>query len=139
MDIVTSTSYTWTSQGAEAMEAILFPLVGSREDRPVKAVTWDDVLREMNAAPSNTAFMGVNGIDNDPHAHPFANPENLGKSCTSASQCGGDGNLCVKRSASSTQKLCATVCIDDAGCPSTHRCQKVASNNTINSKACVAR
>lgn len=139
MDIVTSTSYTWTSQGAEAMEAILFPLVGESETKPVKAVSWDDVLRVMNAAPSSTAFMGVNGIDNDPHAHPFANAENLGKSCTSSTSCGGDGNLCVKKSSASTQKICATVCIDDAGCPSTHRCNKVASNNTINSKACVAR
>ena len=139
MDIVTSTSYTWTSQGAEAMEAILWPLVGRSARSAVKASTWDDVLRTLNAPPNNTSFLGVNGIDNDPHAHPFANPENLDKSCTSNSACGGDGNLCVKRSQASSAKVCATVCIDDAGCPSTHRCNKVASNNTINSKACVKR
>src|SRR5581483_4550745 len=64
MDIVTSTSYTWTSQGADAMEAILFPLIG--RDGTIRPATWDDVLREMNAAPNETAFMGVNGIDEDP-------------------------------------------------------------------------
>ena len=37
MDIVTSTSYTWTTQGAEAMEAILFPLVGTSGDEEHQA------------------------------------------------------------------------------------------------------
>lgn len=139
MDIVTSTSYTWTSQGAESMEMILFPLVGKDATKNVKPVTWDDILREMNAPPSSTAFMGVNGIDNDPHAHPYARADKLGKSCTSATTCGGEGNLCVKKSTSSTAKVCASVCIDDAGCPSAYRCASVATTGTLSGRACVAR
>lgn len=136
MDIVTSTSYTWTTQGAEAMEAILWPLVGASATRNIKPVTWDDVLAKMNAAPSTTAFMGVNGIDNDPHAHPYARPENLGKACTTSTACGGEGNRCV---ASGAQKVCATSCLDDAGCPSTHRCASTASGGALNGRVCVAR
>ena len=139
MDIVTSTSYTWTSQGAESMEQILFPLIGRDGAKNVKPVTWDDVLREMNAPPSSTAFMGVNGIDNDPHGHPYARTDLLGKSCTAATTCGGEGNLCVKKSASSTAKVCASVCIDDAGCPSAYRCASVATTGTLSGRACVAR
>ena len=103
-----------------------------------KAVTWDDILRTMNTAPNDTAFMGVNGIDNDPHAHPYARTDKLGTTCTAATSCGGEGNLCVKH-ASSTKKVCASVCIDDAGCPNTYRCASVATASTLSGKACVKR
>ncbi len=139
MDIVTSTSYTWTSQGAESMEQILFPLIGRDQSKNVKPVTWDDILRAMNAPPNATAFMGVNGIDNDPHGHPYARADKLGASCTSATACGGEGNLCVKKSSSGSAKVCASVCIDDAGCPSAYRCASVASTGTLAGRACVAR
>ena len=140
MDIVTSTSYTWTTQGAQAMEDILFPLIGKAASTNIKPVTWDDILKAMNAAPNETAFMGVNGIDNDPHAHPYANAEKLGKSCTASTACGGEGNLCVKQGASTTKKVCASVCIDDAGCGSGYRCAAVATATTLTGgKACVAR
>lgn len=136
MDIVTSTSYTWTSQGAEAMEAILWPLIGTKASSNVKPATWDDILRTMNAAPNETSFMGVNGIDSDPHAHPYARTDLLGQSCSAASECGGEGNVCAK---SGGAKVCASVCIDDAGCPSNYRCAAVAQGNTLAStKACVA-
>ncbi|CAN5907810.1 hypothetical protein BH11MYX3_BH11MYX3_26770 [soil metagenome] len=139
MDIVTSTSYTWTSQGAESMEQILFPLVGNDAGKNIKPVTWDDVLRTMNQAPNTTAFMGVNGIDNDPHGHPYARADKLGTSCSAATTCGGEGNLCVKKSTSSTAKVCASVCIDDAGCPTAYRCAAVATTGTLSGRACVAR
>jgi hypothetical protein len=138
MDIVTSTSYTWTSQGAESMESILFPLVGRSADTLTKPATWDDVLREMNAPPSETAFMGVNGIDGDPHAHPYANLDKLGAACTATSECGGEGNACAKP-VGQTAKKCATVCLDDAGCPSGYRCAKVAQRGTVTQSACIAR
>jgi len=138
MDIVTSTSYTWTSQGAESMEAILFPLVGRREPEQVKPSTWDDVLRTLNAPPSSTAFMGVNGIDGDPHAHPYGQLEKLGAACTRAAQCGGEGNLCARQSTGGA-RACATVCLDDAGCPADYRCAHVAQRGTISTSACVKR
>ena len=138
MDIVTSTSYTFTNQGADAMESILWPLVGRDGTRNINPATWDDILREMNLPPNETAFMGVNGIDNDPHAHPYARTDKLGATCTSTSQCGGDGNLCL-RSSGASGKLCGTVCLDDAGCPSNFRCASIASSGAISGKACVAR
>ncbi len=139
MDIVTSTSYTWTTQGADAMEAILFPLIGHSAAKNIAPTTWDDILRELNAAPNETAFMGVNGIDNDPHAHPYARTDKLGAKCTSSTTCGGEGNLCLKQGAA---KSCASVCIDDAGCPSSFRCSAIASSSSstiAQQKACVAR
>jgi hypothetical protein len=139
MDIVTSTSYTWTSQGAESMEAILFPLIGKAATTNIKPTTWDDILRAMNAPPNSTAFMGVNGIDGDPHGHPYARADKLGATCTANTECGGEGNYCLKQ-ANSTAKVCGSVCIDDAGCPSTHRCSAIASSGTLSStKACVKR
>jgi hypothetical protein len=140
MDIVTSTSYTWTSQGAESMEAILFPLVGTAASTNIEPTTWDDILLEMNAPPNNPAFMGVNGIDFDPHAHPYARTDKLGLSCTSNADCGGTGNFCLKESASSTTKVCGSVCIDDAGCPSTHRCSAIGTSRALAStRACVKK
>lgn len=139
MDIVTSTSYTWTSEGAESMEAILFPLVGKAAATNIKPTTWDDILRTMNAPPNNTAFMGVNGIDSDPHAHPYARTDLLGTTCTTNAQCGGEGNYCLAQ-ANAAGKVCGSVCIDDAGCPSTHRCSSIASSGTLAStKACVKK
>lgn len=138
MDIVTSTSYTWTTQGDEAMEQILFPLIGTDGEKNIKPTTWDDILRAMNAPPNSTSFMGVNGIDNDPHAHPYARTDKLGASCTSSTSCGGVGNLCVKTTAS-TAKVCASVCTDDAGCPSDYRCASLATSGTVSGHACVRR
>ncbi len=139
MDIVTSTSYTWTSQGAESMEAILFPLVGRDARKVLSPATWDDVLRTMNAAPNQTAFMGVNGIDDDPHAHPYGNAAKLGRSCTSATQCGGEGNVCL-RPRTGAAKVCATQCIDDAGCGGGFRCAPVSSSTRTEALgACIAR
>lgn len=136
MDIVTSTSYTWTSQGAEAMEAILWPLIGTKATSNVRPVTWDDILRAMNAPPNETSFMGVNGIDADPHAHPYARTDLLGASCSAAADCGGEGNLCAKHAGA---KVCASLCIDDAGCPDGYRCAAVAQGSTlVSTKACVA-
>jgi hypothetical protein len=118
------------------MEAILWPLIGTKAASNVKPVTWDDILRAMNAAPNETSFMGVNGIDADPHAHPYARTDLLGQSCSAAADCGGDGNVCAK---SNGAKVCASVCIDDAGCPGGYRCASVAQGSTLTStKACVA-
>ena len=140
MDIVTSTSYTWTNQGADSMEAILFPLIGKVESKNIVPTTWDDILRAMNAAPNETAFMGVNGIDNDPHAHPYARTELLGTTCTASSACGGEGNVCAKTgTGSNAKKICASVCIDDAGCPSAFKCASLASAGTLTGHACVMR
>ncbi len=138
MDIVTSTSYTWTSQGAEAMEDILFPLIGRDGGRNIEPTTWDDILRAMNEYPNETAFMGVNGIDNDPHAHPYGRSDLLGQTCASSDECGGAGNLCMKLPAS-TDKICGTVCLDDAGCGDGYRCASVASGGTLTTHACVKR
>jgi hypothetical protein len=140
MDIVTSTSYTWTSQGAESFEAILFPLAGKSATTNIKPATWDDILVAMNAAPNETAFMGVTGIDGDPHGHPYARADKLGATCTSSTTCGGEGNLCMRTSsAANAHRVCGSVCLDDAGCPSTHRCASVASGGTLSARACVAR
>jgi hypothetical protein len=136
MDIVTSTSYTWTSQGAESMEAILFPLIGKSATTNVAPVTWDDILKTLNAAPNQTAFMGVNGIDEDPHAHPYARRDLLGKACSASTGCGGTGNVCARNTGG--DKQCATVCLDDAGCPDGYGCVAVSSSSTA-VMACVAR
>jgi hypothetical protein len=138
MDIVTSTSYTWADSAVEAIEAILYPLIGVIPSKPIKPVTWDDVLRDLNRPPNNTAFMGVNGIDNDPHAHPYAKLENLGKACTATRECGGEGNICL-RPAQAKDKVCATLCLDDAGCSSDYTCQPIANAGTASGSACVAR
>jgi hypothetical protein len=118
------------------MEAILFPLVGNDAAQNVAPVTWDDILKSLNAPPNSTAFMGVNGIDEDPHAHPYARTDLLGATCQSSDDCGGTGNLCAR--ATGAAKVCATVCLDDAGCPATHHCASVSSGAAA-ARACVQR
>ena len=51
---------------------------------------------------------------------------------------GNEGNVCAKK-ATGTGKACASVCMDDAGCPSAYKCQTLAAGGTISGKACVAR
>jgi hypothetical protein len=40
---------------------------------------------------------------------------------------------------SSAAKVCASVCIDDAGCPSDYRCASLATSGTLSNRGCVRR
>ena len=79
---------------------------------------------------------GMHGIDDNPALHPFARPENLGRSCTVNAACGGIGNMCV--SVGSAGRKCPAACAADRGCPTGYACKAVASESTstIYASAC---
>ncbi|HUS33087.1 MAG TPA: hypothetical protein VMZ53_31515 [Kofleriaceae bacterium] len=78
---------------------------------------------------------GFHGIDDNPKVVPWARTANFGKACTTNSQCGGPGNLCVS---TGSAKVCTAACASDGGCGTGMTCKPVASSstNTIYGKAC---
>jgi hypothetical protein len=137
LDLITSVAGVWLGQLAEQDQTVLFALTGGRNG-VVSPQTWDDILVQMNAPPNQLAFMGINGIDNDPHLHPFARLDLLGTPCRSAAQCGGEGNFCVlNRNYPQDGALCAPQCTDDVGCPDGYRCAGINRSGTPLGSACV--
>jgi hypothetical protein len=80
---------------------------------------------------------GYHGIDDNPKLVPFAKTQNFGKTCSSNSQCGGPGNLCI--ASTSGGKKCTAACAADPGCGTGYACRTVASSSTstIYGKACM--
>jgi hypothetical protein len=78
---------------------------------------------------------GYHGIDDNPKLVPFANTASFGKTCSTNSDCGGPGNLCVSTTAG---KTCTAACAADPGCGTGYTCKSVASGatSTIYGKAC---
>jgi hypothetical protein len=81
-----------------------------------------------SADEASHSMYGIHGIDDDPKLHPYANPENLCKSCSSNTACGGVGNACV--SVGTSGRRCVAACTSDSGCPTGYACKKVASSST---------
>jgi hypothetical protein len=91
------------------------------------AQTLED-LDLYSAEEASHSMYGIHGIDDDPKIHPYANPENLCKSCSSNSGCGGVGNACV--TVGTSGKRCVAACTADSGCGTGYQCKKVASAST---------
>ncbi|MBK9072250.1 MAG: hypothetical protein IPL79_14815, partial [Myxococcales bacterium] len=81
------------------------------------------------------SMYGIHGIDNNPTVHPFAKLSKMCDACTKNSDCGDNGNLCVK--VGDSGKRCVAACTDDRGCGEGYECADLATGNTIFGQACV--
>ena len=102
------------------------------------AQTIEDLDVYSVGEPSPTMY-GIHGIDDNPKLHPFANPENMCRSCSSNAACGGVGNSCV--SVGTSGRRCVAACTSDAACGDGYACKPVASasTSTIYGNYCVPK
>jgi len=128
IDIITTTSFSVSYSPVEDFIGRLIELDSQGRHRPrTMSQTIEDLDLYSVGEPSPTMY-GIHGIDDNPKLHPYANPENSCKSCSSNAQCGGVGNACI--SIGTSGRRCTAACTDDSGCPSGYQCKKVASAST---------
>jgi hypothetical protein len=139
VDVITTTSFA-DEASAGSVKDLLTRLLetdsaGNHRPRTVKAFL-SQIGSESTAAGFTTEY-GVQGIDDDPHLHPYANEDAMCTSCKTNADCGGAGNSCITIGHSG--KRCAPACTDDSGCPDGYACKQVASAsaNTIYANMCV--
>jgi hypothetical protein len=128
IDVITTTSFSVSYSPVEDFLGRLLELDSQGRHRPrTMAQTLEDLDLYSADEPSHSMY-GIHGIDDDPKLHPYANPENLCRSCSSNSACGGVGNACV--TVGTSGRRCVAACTADSGCPTGYQCKKVASAST---------
>lgn len=128
IDVITTTSFSIAYSPVEDFLGRLLEIDTRGRHRPrTMAQTLED-LDLYSADEASRSMYGIHGIDDDPKLHPYANVENLCKSCSANTACGGVGNACVSVGASG--RRCVAACTADSGCPTGYQCKKVASAST---------
>ncbi|NOZ01711.1 MAG: lamin tail domain-containing protein, partial [Deltaproteobacteria bacterium] len=128
IDVLTTTSFS-NAATASSVKDFLSAVFDSTE-------TFGDLLDDLedNSYWFNTMY-GVHGIDDNPHAHPWAEREKLCEPCGSNSDCGVKGNRCTRLG--DGEKFCTFLCTADDGCPEGYQCMPVAQGSWIRSHQCV--
>ncbi len=108
----------------------------SERMRPTNILSLLTKLDSAATAADFHSMYGIHGIDQDPKLHPFANLAKFGQKCSTNSDCGDPGNLCVTMGSSG--KRCTAACAGDGACPTSYTCKAVASasSSTIFGRAC---
>ena len=138
-DVITTTSFSDASSVDET-KAVIEALVGD-EDGDLAGASYGSILNEMNPYTTdyrwNFAMYGVHGIDDNPLANPLGDATKSCDTCTTSSECGSVGNVCV--SLNSAEKVCAQECLHDKGCGPNMVCRKFGSSSSgfLKGMACV--
>lgn len=137
IDVITTTSFSNASTSA-AVKDSLRAIFGTNSAGQHEPVTMLQYLRDMdsNSMWFNTMY-GVHGLDDNPHAHPYAQSEMLCKPCSTDADCGGTGNKCTRLN--SKEKFCTYVCTAHDGCPEGFQCMAVATGSSISSSQCAPK
>jgi hypothetical protein len=137
IDIITTTSFSDASTPA-SVEDFMSTLLARDSLARLRPQPVSTLLTKLDSESWGfTTMYGMHGIDDNPKLVPFAKTENFGKSCSTNSQCGGPGNLCVSAGGSAGKK-CTAACAGDGGCGTGFTCKAVASSSssTIYGRAC---
>jgi hypothetical protein len=139
LDVVTTTSFSNAASPDTVTDFLshLWEVDARGRHRPRTVKTLLTTL-DRNAGIGFQTMYGMHGIDDNPRLHPYAARDMIGQECGANADCGGLGNLCVRRSARDP-KFCTAACTDDTGCPGGYACKPVASGSTIYGNACVPR
>jgi hypothetical protein len=137
VDVITSMSFS-NAATAVVTEDFITALLAHDSSQRMRPRNIMSLLTKLDSEAESAGFhtmYGIHGIDEDPHLHPFANTAAFGQSCSTNSDCGGPGNLCVKMG---SKKQCTAACAGDGGCPGSYTCKAVASasSSTIFGRAC---
>ncbi len=132
VDIITTTSMS-DAEGLPIRNFLnrLLDLDSKGRHRPL---TVRALLAELDPA----AMYGVHGVEDNPHLHPYAEPENFCASCKSHGECGGAGNLCLQIPGEG--KRCTAPCTTDEACGEGFVCKKpIKADTSLFSKVCVPK
>lgn len=111
LDVITTVNYSNLVAG----DALLAPLVDVADGahRPKSFYELVEAVNSPWATSRMDTFYGVIGLDGNPQLHPYANPDSIGASCETNSDCGAHvgANVCVHGS-------CAARALAQGACPS---------------------
>jgi len=127
LDVITTTAPS-NATTPSAVQDFLSALVGTDGDGNHLVTRVGDLLEDLddNSYWFNTMY-GLHGVDDNPHAHPYAQAAQLCEAgCTDAEDCGGAGNRCVTLTAGRA-KVCTFECTADDGCPDGYGCTRIAT------------
>jgi hypothetical protein len=136
LDIITTTTYS-TSMDGDPVKDFLTAIAGTSDSGAHVPVTYGDLMRDLDWNTWDTAMYGVHGIDDNPHLHPYAEPEHFCSPCMSDWDCGSSWNANFCLNLGTDGQFCAAECTGDDGCPDGYTCAAVARNNTLSGRACV--
>lgn len=137
IDVITTTSFSDAGSNGAVTDFISRLIErdsrGRHRPRTVKSLLSDLDGNSFWAHP----MYGIHGIDDNPALHPYAEADMMCQACSSNTDCGGPGNMCIR--VGDAGRRCAAACTDDRGCPDGYRCAAVASSSsrTIYGRACV--
>ena len=141
-DVITTTSFSDASDVNDTKD-IIRALVGD-DNSKLSAHSYGKVMSSLNPRSydygwGNFAMYGVHGIDDNPLANPLGDPTKSCQTCSSNSDCGADGNVCVRLN--DNEKVCASECLHDKGCTTGNVCRKFGSATTgyLKGMACVPK
>jgi hypothetical protein len=138
LDVITTNSFANSSTADQSIKDYIGAII-SNPSLSLKlghqAVTFKELIENLNNNSFASAMYGVHGIDNNPHLHPMAKPEVFCTSCRAPSDCGQQGYICA--ALNPDEKACLGLCTHDDGCPDGWRCMDIATGNYLTTKACV--
>jgi Bacterial pre-peptidase C-terminal domain len=141
-DVVTTTSFSNAADLGDTKDMIQ-ALTGDGNGK-LTATSYGKVMKDLNPRSYDSGWghytmYGVHGIDDNPLRNPLGDPTKTCTSCNSDSDCGADGNVCVRLN--QNEKVCATECLHDDGCSADQVCRRFGSSSTgyLKGMACVPK
>lgn len=128
LDVITTTAPSNAATPATVQDFIT-ALVGTDAAGNHVAKRVSELLDDLDGNSSwfHTMY-GLHGVDDNPHAHPYANSAALCQEvCSGAQDCGGQGNRCVSL-VPAAAKTCTFECTADDGCPEGYACERIAAD-----------
>jgi hypothetical protein len=134
LDIITTTSFS--NAGTEkAVTDLLGAVLGVDYREDFKAQRYSELLEDLdgNSYWFQTMY-GVHGIDDNPHAHPYADTDAICTECSSSADCGPNGNVCANLEGTN---VCTYECTADDGCPDGFTCRETRTGSWLSTSVCV--
>jgi hypothetical protein len=137
LDVITTTSFSnaaTNTTNTDFLKALTATDGGTHQPTRYSAMLED--MDSNGFFTSMKTMYGVHGIDDNPTSHPYANPENACSSCSTAADCGGQGNHCVDMQGAN---VCTYECTADSGCPDGYTCRETRAGERLSTSVCVPR
>jgi hypothetical protein len=138
VDVITTTSFS-DAASPIAVEDMIATLLARDSQQRLRPQPVSSLLTKLdNASYGFESLYGMHGIDDNPTVVPWAQTAKFGTACSTNTDCGGPGNLCVSQTGG---KKCTAACVATAGCGTGYVCKAVASSSssTIYGKACAKK
>ncbi len=130
LDIISTVNFSWLSQMTVITSDLLSSILAvGRFDGLHEARSYARILSDLNRGRSWDVIYGVHGLDDNPHASPWADHDLLCSPCRRHADCPGADSLCVSG-------VCGTACTTDAGCPDGYTCREVAYSGVVTNQQC---